>query len=278
MPELVSNHTGISLAYTKYGTGHTAILGFHGFGHPKEDWNFISPYLDETYCFIAIDVPGHGQSEVSGDRLTNHPIQKKEWKALIELLLEKENIQEFHVMGYSLGGRIALVTAEVLTPRILSITLFSPDGLHKSLMFKFANEWSVGRKLFQFIIRKVQWCIPVVKLFQRLGFISQVKRKFVLYQLENEDRLTKVKIVWASLSLLWPNFDALFLENHYSKNMLVIFGEKDPIILPQYGKSLAPYSYPLLKIMNVPFGHRTSKKEVLDFLKGTENWPFKSLS
>lgn len=267
-------HDGISLSYTKYGDGTTPIIAFHGFGHPKEDWEFILPFLNDKFYLLAIDVIGHGASTFPSSRFKDAPLYKKEWKMLIEKVLLQEKIEQFHVMGYSLGGRIALVTAELLTDRIASITLFSPDGLHKSLMFKLANETYLGRRLFQYAIDRVNYCIPIVKAFHRLKIISDTKRKFVLYQLENPDRLAKVKIVWASLSLLWPNLQQLYKNQKYEKPTMVIFGEKDPIILPSFGQRLSPFSSPNMKVINAPFGHRTSKKEVIDFLIQRQDWPF----
>ncbi|MEZ4799074.1 MAG: alpha/beta fold hydrolase [Flavobacteriales bacterium] len=265
-----------ALTYKTYGIGSQAILAFHGFGHPKEDWQFLANYISRDFKIIAVDVPGHGDSQfVSVDTLSR-PLTKEDWKSLVLQILQNEKIDAFHIVGYSLGGRIGMVTAEMLPSQTRSIHLFSPDGLHKSNSFRFANELKLGRWIFQKLIANVRLVIPVVKFLNRIKIISDVKRKFVLYQLENNDRVAQVKIVWSKLSLLWPNLDTIFQENNFSEPFQVYFGAKDPIILPEYGKPLLKYERENLKIHTLPFGHRTAKPEALEWLIKEKKWPFSS--
>lgn len=268
-------HHGLeSLTYKTYGIGSESILAFHGFGHPKEDWQFLEKYISNDFKIIAIDVPGHGGSIFNSSHNLAQPISKEDWKCLVQQILKTEKIDSFHIVGYSLGGRMGMVTAEMLPSQTLSIHLFSPDGLHKSNSFKFANELRIGRWIFQKLIDNVNLVIPIVKFLNSTKIISDVKRKFVLYQLESQDRVTKVKIVWSRLSLLWPNLDSIFQENNFSKPIQVYFGAKDPIILPEYGKALLKYQRKNIKVYTLPFGHRTAKPEALEWLINEKKWPF----
>lgn len=268
------HQVALKLSYQAYGFGPTTILAFHGFGHPKEDFQFLQKYISENVQIIAIDVPGHGNSLFINNLESIQPITKKDWKRLINQILSENNIESFHLMGYSLGGRIAMVTGELFPNETLSIHLFSPDGLHKSNTFKFANEWKIGRSIFQFLVERIQAVVPIVKLLNNLKILSDTKRKFVLYQLENPERVEKVKIVWSALSTLWPDLNTIFITNNFQKPFQVYFGEKDPIILPQFGKTLQKYSNEGIRIFQLPFGHRTMKPEAIEWLKKNNLWPF----
>lgn len=260
----------IQLAYRTYGSGDECILAFHGFGHPKEDWAFIESEIPTHQRLIAVDVIGHGESYFPEDRLKNQPLQKEEWKELIEAILIQEKIDRFHLAGYSLGGRISMVTAELFPERIISMLLFSPDGLHKSVFFRFANEWSVGRVIFRWLLTQVPLVVKLIKLIGKTRLVPATKIKFLLYQIENKDRLDKVKIVWGALSKLWPDFNRVFVKNTISRKNTIAFGKHDPIILPAFGKAVRNYP---VKIEILPLGHRTLKKEGIDLLKKLNHWP-----
>jgi 2-succinyl-6-hydroxy-2,4-cyclohexadiene-1-carboxylate synthase len=59
------------------------------------------------FCCLAVDLPGHGQTKVGQDSDYQMPNVAS---ALIELLVEL-NIKQCILVGYSLGGRIALYLA-----------------------------------------------------------------------------------------------------------------------------------------------------------------------
>ncbi|MFN6380036.1 MAG: alpha/beta hydrolase [Flavobacteriales bacterium] len=264
----------LKIAYRIYGSGDEVIIGFHGFGHPKEDFSLIAEHIPQHQRLIAVDVPGHGESFFHPKREKNEPISKQEWRDLIVQICKNEDVKAFHLCGYSLGGRMSLVTLEVLPEMVLSATLFSPDGLMKSTLYKFGNENWVGRKLLHFALDHGHHSIKIVTLVGKLRLVPMTKVNFVKYQLENHDRLSKVKSVWSALSLCWPDFEKIFNENFQLKKLVIAFGKHDPIIPPHHGKALDLYkkNYPIF-IELLPLGHRTLKKEGIEYLKERGYWP-----
>ena len=55
------------------------------------------------YCCLSLDLPGHGQSEIYDD---NQYRMEETAKAVINTL-QKKNIDKSHLIGYSMGGRLA---------------------------------------------------------------------------------------------------------------------------------------------------------------------------
>ncbi|MEL6927294.1 MAG: 2-succinyl-6-hydroxy-2,4-cyclohexadiene-1-carboxylate synthase [Cyanobacteria bacterium J06600_6] len=79
------------------------ILFLHGFMGDCRDFEEVIARLPE-FCCLAIDLPGHGRTEVRQDsdyQMENIAV------GLIELLTELE-IEQCFLVGYSMGGRIAL--------------------------------------------------------------------------------------------------------------------------------------------------------------------------
>jgi 2-succinyl-6-hydroxy-2,4-cyclohexadiene-1-carboxylate synthase len=80
------------------------ILFLHGFLGSLEDWLEISHKLESRYQSLLIDLPGHGKTRVN--RRTDY-IMSNVAKALINYLMN-HGIKSCHLVGYSMGGRLAL--------------------------------------------------------------------------------------------------------------------------------------------------------------------------
>jgi 2-succinyl-6-hydroxy-2,4-cyclohexadiene-1-carboxylate synthase len=110
------------LAYQCQGNPSTpAIVLLHGFLGSKEDWSAVIEVLAEQYYCISIDLPGHGESLDS----TLPTPGFDTCASLIQQTLLQLKIRQFHLIGYSLGGRIALHLARQAPENILSLILES---------------------------------------------------------------------------------------------------------------------------------------------------------
>jgi 2-succinyl-6-hydroxy-2,4-cyclohexadiene-1-carboxylate synthase len=87
--------------------GHPAVLFLHGFMGSSADWpNVVAAIGDRAFC-IALDLPGHGASlGLSPDAYTVEQTAQSVVRTLDELEVERAVI-----VGYSMGGRLALYLA-----------------------------------------------------------------------------------------------------------------------------------------------------------------------
>ena len=96
------------LGYAASGsTDHPAILFLHGFMGSTADWREVMSALeDRTFC-IAMDLPGHGSSlSLTPEAYTVEGAAE----AVIDTLDELE-VERPVIVGYSMGGRLALYLA-----------------------------------------------------------------------------------------------------------------------------------------------------------------------
>jgi 2-succinyl-6-hydroxy-2,4-cyclohexadiene-1-carboxylate synthase len=85
-----------------------AVLFLHGFLGGKEDWREITDRLCENFLTAAVDLPGHGFTQVSGiDKYYAMP--SCAWG--LTNFLDQLKIKKCHLVGYSMGGRMALYLA-----------------------------------------------------------------------------------------------------------------------------------------------------------------------
>lgn len=81
------------------------ILFLHGFMGSSDDFLPIISVLSQNFCCLAVDLPGHGKTQVLGnDESYTMP---KTAEALIAFL-KHLNIPKCSLCGYSMGGRLAL--------------------------------------------------------------------------------------------------------------------------------------------------------------------------
>jgi 2-succinyl-6-hydroxy-2,4-cyclohexadiene-1-carboxylate synthase len=99
-----------------------AILFLHGFLGLGEDWLEIAQDLSRDHFCVLPDLPGHGQSrELSG----HQPFDMAATSETIINLLDDLKIDRVTLLGYSMGGRIALHTATRFAHRVKSLVLES---------------------------------------------------------------------------------------------------------------------------------------------------------
>lgn len=97
------------------GSGDPMLL-LHGFTGNIDTWGFLAPILSDHYQLIMVDIMGHGKTEQSVD-LERYQIEQVAYD--VNCILEKLSISKAHVLGYSMGGRLALTFA-ILYPQCVS--------------------------------------------------------------------------------------------------------------------------------------------------------------
>ncbi|GIU25977.1 2-succinyl-6-hydroxy-2,4-cyclohexadiene-1-carboxylate synthase [Shewanella sp. MBTL60-007] len=101
--------------------GAPCVVLLHGFLGSKEDWNEIVEQLGDDFFCVSLDLPGHGASK-SAMLPTPGFNQCAE---LIHTTLKQLNVSQYHLVGYSLGGRIALHLARLHPQALQSLCLES---------------------------------------------------------------------------------------------------------------------------------------------------------
>ncbi len=109
--------------YTSGKSTHTPLVFLHGFMGSASDWDLIIQKINHKYFCISIDLPGHGQStnaDQLGDIWTFDRLSSR-----IAGLLKFLEIQRSVLIGYSLGGRIALSFASIYPQSVSTLVLES---------------------------------------------------------------------------------------------------------------------------------------------------------
>ena len=125
----------MSLAYYCYGSTSTpALVLLHGFLGSAADWSALITLLKNDFFLIAVDLPGHGASQWQeqddrGGQYFCHRLEQTMRAVACDHKLDPSFC--FSVLGYSLGGRLAMVCASAFADRIERLFL---EGAHPGLV------------------------------------------------------------------------------------------------------------------------------------------------
>lgn len=112
---------GIDYYYEVSGNGEPVIL-LHGFTGDHSTWNPIKQYLMDSFKVISIDIIGHGKTSSPPD-VRNYRIEQV--VSQISGILDHLSLKKAHILGYSMGGRLALSYAIANPERVKSLVLES---------------------------------------------------------------------------------------------------------------------------------------------------------
>src|SRR4051794_29350949 len=123
-----ANVNDLSLYYEEHGSGEPLVLLHGGLG-AAELWAPVLPALAAGRRVIAVDLQGHGRT-ADVDR----PFRPETMADDVAALIEHLGLERTDVMGYSLGGLVALRTAIQHPERVRRLVLvsvaFRRDGNH----------------------------------------------------------------------------------------------------------------------------------------------------
>jgi pimeloyl-ACP methyl ester carboxylesterase len=101
------------------------IVLVHGMGSAATAWKPLTPFLQERFNVITVDLPGHGQTPLLANQAMD-PISIGE--LVVREVEEQFTVTAFDVIGNSWGGWIALEMAATFPDRIRSVTALAPAG------------------------------------------------------------------------------------------------------------------------------------------------------
>ncbi len=219
------------LSYLRFGKGQQVNFCFHGYGETADSFSFLNKHAGEANCFIAMDLPFHGHS-VWNEGLMFKPYELKE---IVFLILDKEGLHVsengLNLIGFSLGGRVALSLFEFIPERISKLILLAPDGLKVNFWYWLATQTFFGNRLFAFTMKHPKWYFLLLKIFYRLKIVNNSIYKFVQAFIHDEKVRSELYIRWTAFRKLKPNLSGIKRKISENKTSIrFIYGKHDRII------------------------------------------------
>ncbi|MBA2761170.1 MAG: alpha/beta hydrolase [Segetibacter sp.] len=215
--------------YRQYGNGPKLLFCFHGYGRDSYTFNFFDRLLGKRYTVIAIDLPFHGNTTWDKD-LTFQPNFLIQVIQQIRSSLKKEK-EKFSLMGYSMGGRIALYLTQILHKHIEQLVLIAPDGLKFNFWNFIGTKTWAGNKLLKYTINNPNWFLSMLNFAEKAKFINRSISSFVHYYMDDNEQRLILYHRWTTMRKFSPNLSKIKrLVNKQKLKIRMMFGRYDNII------------------------------------------------
>lgn len=116
---------GGTLAYDVRGKGETALVFIHGWACDRSFWREQLDDLAKDYKVVALDLGGHGESQVDRDVWSTAALGGD-----VQAVVEELNLEKVILIGHSMGGAVALEAARLMPGRVVGIV--GADTLHNA--------------------------------------------------------------------------------------------------------------------------------------------------
>jgi len=221
-------HQGSEIHYLTYGRGSEAMLTFHGYGQTGMAFLKLEKLQPGKYTYYCFDLFYHGKSIYDP---SHPPLPVDTWSALVASFLDKNNIESFSMMGYSLGARFVLTLLPDFYHAINQIILIAPDGITMSPWYKMATGNKMGRKVFYWIMRKPKPILILINIFAKLQLMDKYVLKFVGNEMNSMEKRFQVYNVWTMFRYIFPDVhQSIEILNHENIMVILFMGQYDKIV------------------------------------------------
>jgi len=220
---------GSSVNYVDIGEGDSPpVLLVHGLGGQWQNWLENIPRIARERRVLALDLPGHGRSEMPREKIT---IQG--YGRAVDGFLERLGVGRAHVVGNSMGGFVSSELAIQFPERVERLVLVSAAGISNTSLYR-APALTIGR---------VATALTAITAARHRSMAKRpITRHAAIALVARHPSLLKPDLVWEGLmkGAGKPGFDDALranLEYDFRERLpeiqaptLVVWGEKDSIL------------------------------------------------
>lgn len=168
------------------GHGFPVVL-IHGFSDDLYFWDYMAKNLKKYFTVIRMDLRGHGKTLIGDKPIDNHLLAED-----IIALLKKLYVEKCHVIGFSLGGSIALDIAlkePKLVKSLVLLSTFASPNEHIVAKFKELNK-ALKKSYETFFDTIIPYVLPEDMIEENIVKLDKIREKKAAHA--NTDALRKV--------------------------------------------------------------------------------------
>ncbi|HYC39779.1 MAG TPA: alpha/beta hydrolase [Chitinophagaceae bacterium] len=250
-----------SICYYRFGSGPIPVYCFHGYGESGESFGFLEKFAGDRFTFYAPDLPFHGKTKW-GEGLKFTP---GDLGAIIAGIESDNGIGATIrpvLMGFSLGGRVALSLLELRPERTSKLVLLAPDGLKLDFWYWLSTQTRLGNKLFRYTMYKPAWFSLLLSMINRLGLVNASIFKFVRFYIGDAGVREALYCRWTALRELRPRRRRLQAAiRRWDIPVRIVYGKHDRIISARRGRKFTTRMESQARIYVINSGHELLREK-----------------
>jgi len=246
------------------GKGDNILLAFHGYGQSHAVFEHLAELMNESYSIWCIDLAFHG---VNSEIPRKFQFEKENVDELMNKILIKSEKSHVGLLGYSIGGRIALSIASFFPNRISEIYLLAPDGLPVSKAYYFLTHTWLGTTLFRRFVNRAGFANFLVKLGKKIRILSSKLADYYLFEISTLVKRRQLFLTWMSYKKALPNKQNLVNWNKTGK-VTCILGKHDGVIPLKKTQRELKKVFPDSRVIILESGHNLLSEKAVKKLSG----------
>ncbi len=258
MQKTLSYHSS-KINYYTFGSGGEVVFCFHGYGLDGSCFAFLENAILLTHTLFCIDFPFHGATEWNeGIAFT-----QKDLINIIDLIYPFPT-KKYSIIGYSMGGRIALSLLQNHSDYINKATLIAPDGLKFHFWQYLSTQTNWGNKLFRFTMNYPAWLFALVNVGVVFQLLNRSITKFVHHHIDTKLERDLLYNRWTSMRKFTTDL-TLLKQVIIQKNIpiAIITGKFDRVITTSQAKRFKG-NLSLISLTELDSGHHLLKEHWVD--------------
>ncbi len=269
MENYLLDYKSSRINYYRFGEGPRLAFCFHGYGEDGATFGFVEKFAGHLVTFYSIDLPYHGRTEWN-EGLVMSPADLNQ---LIEEITRLHQLQfgnspdptihsKLILIGFSLGGRVALNLYQTRPQSIERIVLLAPDGLKINFWYWLATQSWAGNRFFRFTMKYPGWFFGFLKMLNKAGLVNASIFKFVNYYIGNKEVRYLLYVRWTCLRKLKPDLKRIkSMIKKYRTPVRLAYGRHDRIILPSVGEKFRQSIEEECSITVIDSGHQVLQEK-----------------
>jgi pimeloyl-ACP methyl ester carboxylesterase len=243
------------LAYRVYGSGPEPLIALHGFGRTSADFHVLESVLGDRFTIYAFDLHFHGMSPGYPER-ADTPFLPSEIAGFFAAFLDSVGAGRATLLGYSLGGRLALSLVERIPERFNQLFLAAPDGLKTRPWYRGLAASRMGRWAYKRFVKHPQRVHFVMDALRALRLMNERMHRFLKGQTDSRAKRQLVHDVWLSYRRIEPDLTVVARKaESLGLRIHLYFGAHDRVIPPDLGENLSRHAPSSVSEHVLPFGH-----------------------
>lgn len=248
------------------------VFALHGFARPLEDFIPFVQAWPERCAFISVHLLHHGKSgpDVEKRRLDDAIEPEDLLQILIEIAShEGVSTVKPDLIGYSIGGRIALSLIAVDPKKWNRILLLAPDGLKQSPFYGLTVHTQAGKAIWFAIDKHSEQVLLWADRLLKWKLLSPHMHAFIGFHLSSHAMRMAVWNGWRAHRRCWPSHRSIASAlSQLGGTIDFCFGSHDRIIPIKNARRLRKMtvSMPKVNFHSIPSGHGMLRKDVMKII------------
>lgn len=178
-----------------------------------------------------------------------------------------EREEGWWLMGYSMGGRVALQLLELEYARVERLVLLAPDGLIVNPWYWLATRAALGNRFFRWTMKRPGWLFFLMRTGNRLGLVNPSLFKFAGHYIDDDAERQVLYQRWTVMRGFRPDLGSIAGRiREMEIPVVLLYGQYDRIILSSRGERFQRRLGPYGRLIVLPAGHAILQSKFMEVI------------